>query len=92
MVSVLWSESALGDIDALDTLIRARILKKVTWLEKHFDDVVPEPLHRELKGQYKLRVGDYRIIYSSRTTRSLLKQSDTGATYTNDGSVRMWQK
>lgn len=66
MASVKWSDSALGNLEKLDPIIRGRVLMKVSWLEENFADIIPEPLHRELKGLYKLRVGDYRAVYSVR--------------------------
>ena len=64
MASAKWSTDALQDLEKIDQIIVRRIIEKVMWLESHFTDVVPEQLHRELKGLYKLRVGDYRAIYS----------------------------
>ena len=64
MASVRWSSGALANLETLDPLIRERVLSKVSWLEDNFADIVPDPLHRELKGLYKLRVGDYRAVYS----------------------------
>ncbi len=66
MVSVRWSDSALQGLDELDSPIRERILTKVSWLQENIGNIVLEPLHRELRGQYKLRVGDYRAVYSVR--------------------------
>ncbi len=66
MASVKWSTHALENLDELDPLIRERVLSKVSWLEENFADIVPEPLHRELKGLYKIRIGDYRTVYSVR--------------------------
>ena len=66
MASVKWSDSALGDLDRLDPIVRERVLLKVSWLEDNFVDTVPEPLHLELKGLYKIRIGDYRAVYSVR--------------------------
>lgn len=66
MVSVKWSSEAIQQLDDLDSLIRERVLLKVRWLESNFADVTLEPLRRDLKGLYKLRVGDYRIVYSAR--------------------------
>ena len=54
----------MANLETLDPLIRERVLSKVSWLEDNFADIVPDPLHRELKGLYKLRVGDYRAVYS----------------------------
>lgn len=66
MASVNWSREALENLGTLDALIRERILKKVSWLQENFPLVVPEPLHKDLKGLYKLRVGDYRVVYAVR--------------------------
>ncbi len=66
MASVEWGGDALENLEALDLLVRERVLRKVTWFEANFDTIVPEPLHRELVGLYKLRIGDYRIVYSVR--------------------------
>lgn len=64
MASVRWSTNALKSLDALDPLVRGRVLSKVTWLGENFDSIALEKLHGELKTVYKLRVGDYRAIYS----------------------------
>ena len=64
MVSVKWSDDALKDLEKIDQIIVTRILEKVLWLEENFTRLVPEKLHRDLRGLYKLRVGDYRITYS----------------------------
>jgi mRNA interferase RelE/StbE len=61
---VEWTEDALKDLDKIDRQIAKRIVKKVTWLSRHFEDVVPEKLSGDLSGMYKLRVGDWRAIYS----------------------------
>ena len=34
------------------------------WLAENFEAIEPEPLKGPLKGLYKLRVGDWRVIYS----------------------------
>lgn len=64
MVSVKWSDSVLQDLEGLDKIISKRIVEKVGWLEQNFIDITPERLHRDLRDLYKLRVGDYRAIYS----------------------------
>jgi mRNA interferase RelE/StbE len=33
-------------------------------LAEHFNIVLPEPLAGQWQGMYKLRVGDYRVIYN----------------------------
>ncbi|OGG73206.1 hypothetical protein A3A38_02320 [Candidatus Kaiserbacteria bacterium RIFCSPLOWO2_01_FULL_53_17] len=64
MVSVRWSTDALKDIEKIDTVIAERIVERTQWLEKHFTQIVPKQLRRDLRGFFKLRVGDYRVIYS----------------------------
>ena len=41
-----------------------RILNKINWLANNFDSLSREALTGEFKGLFKLRVGDYRVIYS----------------------------
>ncbi|MDO8561931.1 MAG: type II toxin-antitoxin system RelE/ParE family toxin [bacterium] len=65
MASVKWSADALQDLEKIDQIIARRIIEKIGWLEENFSDIVPEPLHRELKGLYKLRIGDFRAVYST---------------------------
>ncbi len=64
MVSVKLSDSALHDFERIDPTITKRIIAKLMWLEANFTNVTLEPLHYNLKGLYKMRVGDYRIEYS----------------------------
>lgn len=64
MVSVRWSHSALETLEQFDPTVRERILGKVSWLRDNFGETAPRRLKRDLKGFYKLRIGDYRIVYS----------------------------
>lgn len=64
MVSVRWSNDALKDLERVDTVIAERIVEKTQWLEKNFTHIVPKQLRRDLKGFFKLRVADYRVIYT----------------------------
>lgn len=64
MASVKLSSHALKDLKEIDQVIGKRIIEKLMWLEQNFESLIPERLHRELKDLYKLRIGDYRAIYS----------------------------
>ena len=66
MASVKWSKSGLDDLETLDPAVRDRVLSKVSWLQENTSRIAPKKLHRELEGLYRLRVGDYRIVYSVR--------------------------
>jgi mRNA interferase RelE/StbE len=43
--------------------VRERIVKKINWLAENFEQINPQPLAADLSGFFKLRVGDYRVIY-----------------------------
>jgi mRNA interferase RelE/StbE len=51
-------------LEALTSTIQEHILRKIRWLAENFDNLSPEGLSANLTGLFKLRVGDYRIIYS----------------------------
>jgi len=63
LLKVEWTEKAVADLGGLDRLIARRIVKKVTWFAKNFDSITPEPLSGGLKDMFKLRVGDWRVVY-----------------------------
>ena len=63
-MKVEWTKGAVGDLEKLDHQVVRRVLRKVSWLSEHFERVVPEPLSGEFKGTYKLRVGEWRVIYT----------------------------
>ena len=55
--------AAARDLQKLDANIGRRILARLRWLAQNFDDIRPEALSGELAGLFKLRVGDYRVVY-----------------------------
>jgi mRNA interferase RelE/StbE len=40
-----------------------RIVKKIEWLSRHFENITHIPLKGIFEGIYKLRVGAWRILY-----------------------------
>ncbi|KKU81025.1 MAG: hypothetical protein UY07_C0027G0006 [Parcubacteria group bacterium GW2011_GWA1_47_8] len=60
---IVLTKDAEKNLLELDRKIYVRVRRKLEWLESNFDQVVPLPLEREWRGFFKLRVGDYRIIY-----------------------------
>jgi mRNA interferase RelE/StbE len=64
MYEVEFTLEAEDDLSRLSKAIAQRILKKIRWLAENFEMVTPEPLSGEFKGLYKLRVGDYRVLYT----------------------------
>ncbi len=64
MYEVEFTPEAEDDLSRLSKSIAQRILNKIRWLAENFEMVTPEPLTGEFKGLYKLRVGDYRVLYT----------------------------
>ncbi len=63
MVFVRLTDSARRDLNGLDTEVARRIIDKLSWLETHFQHIIPEKLHHNLREYRKLRVGAWRAIY-----------------------------
>ena len=53
--------------------IAQRILNKINWLSENFDYITPQPLTADFKKMYKLRAGDWRIIYTVDLKEHLIK-------------------
>lgn len=60
---VQYTTQALEDLERLAADIRKRIVSKINWLGDNFEQIQPIPLSANWAGFYKLRVGDYRVIY-----------------------------
>jgi len=61
--SVSFEPESIDDLDEISQVVRGRILKKIQWLSGNFEKISPLPLTGQWSGFYKLRVGDYRVIY-----------------------------
>ena len=64
MVRVEWTEGAIKDVEKLDKPVARRILRKIDWFSRNFERLALEPLSGEFKGTFKLRVGEWRVIYT----------------------------
>ena len=64
MTKIEWTERSIEDLEKLDTLVVRRILRKVTWFANNFERVTLEPLAGDLKDTFKLRVGDWRVVFT----------------------------
>lgn len=63
MYSVQILKAAARDLERLDTAVARRIVRRLQWLVENLHVIRPEPLAGNLAGLYKLREGNYRIIY-----------------------------
>jgi len=65
-------DAAEDDLTRLDLAVAQRIISRIQWLAEHFDEIKPELLTGTLTGFFKLRAGDYRIIYKVRKDENLI--------------------
>lgn len=56
-------DAATDELAGLDKPIRQRIVERIRWLAINLDRIKPESLQANLIGLFKLRAGNYRIIY-----------------------------
>jgi mRNA interferase RelE/StbE len=63
MYQIRILDAATRDLAKLDAAIARRIVNRVRWLAENMDEIKPEALSGTLAGFYKLRAGDYRVVY-----------------------------
>lgn len=76
MPKIEWTKEALDDLQTIDRPIVKRILNKISYLSQHFSSIVPEPLSHDLAGTFKLRIGDWRVIYTIETDAIVIQAID----------------
>ena len=69
---VNFTYEAEKDLERLDGIIRRRILDKLIWFRDNFDTITPLPLGGKWRGFFKLRAGDWRIIYEVEVKKFLV--------------------
>jgi len=62
--SVEFTDQAADDLAEITKTIAQRILDKIHWLSANCGSLTPAALAGDLAGIYKLRVGDYRVLYT----------------------------
>jgi mRNA interferase RelE/StbE len=60
---VYFSQEAEASLSRLDKKIAQRILDRIKWLSLHIENINHKALTGNLRGIFKLRVGDYRVLY-----------------------------
>lgn len=72
MPPVVFISQAEESLAKLDKQTAQRILKKIRWLAENLETLTPEPLTGQFQGVYKLRVGDYRVLYTLEDDQNLI--------------------
>jgi mRNA interferase RelE/StbE len=69
---VYFSAEAEASLGRLDKMNAQRILDRIKWLSQHIEDINHTALTGNLRGAFKLRVGDYRVIYELKHKTAIL--------------------
>ena len=64
MYQVSFTPKGLEQMGQLNKPVAQQVLKKLRWMAENFDQSTHIPLTGNLKGVFKLRVGDYRALYT----------------------------
>jgi mRNA interferase RelE/StbE len=64
MYRVSFTPKALEQMGVLNKSVAQQVLKKLRWMAENFAQATHLPLTGNLKGIFKLRVGDYRALYT----------------------------
>ena len=62
--TILFHPEVAGDMAALPALMKERVKKAIAKRLMTEPALYGKPLRATLKGYWKLRVGDYRVVYS----------------------------
>lgn len=61
---VLFTKEACKDIEKVDMTVKKQLYKKLSYFKELSDiKVVAKKLHNSSIGEYRLRVGNFRIIF-----------------------------
>ena len=63
MYKLDFTDEGRSALASLDKIVAQRILVKLKWFLQNIEAVNFKPLKGNLSGLYKLKVGDWRIIY-----------------------------
>lgn len=58
-----FSHKGRSSLLSLDKKVGQKVLDKLKWLTQNINDITLLPLKGKLSGLYKLRVGEWRIVY-----------------------------
>jgi mRNA interferase RelE/StbE len=67
-----FSQEAEASLVHLDKPVAQRILDRTKWLSQHNEDINHKALAGNLRGIFKLRVGDYRVLYEIKHNAAII--------------------
>lgn len=69
---------AIEDLSKIDKAIAQRVTDKLTWLSDNIEIIPLLPLAGSFSGFYKLKVGDWRVIYEVNHNEKLITVHKVG--------------
>jgi len=76
--SLELKQKAIDQLTKINPSIQQRIIKKLQWFEENFEKTIPLPLTGNLSGFYKIRRGDYRVIYTFEISNKIITIHEIG--------------
>ncbi|MCR4322526.1 MAG: type II toxin-antitoxin system RelE/ParE family toxin [Candidatus Azambacteria bacterium] len=61
--ALVFQKDAEKDLVRVGKTVRVRVIERLEWLVENFDSVNHLPLIERYAGFFKLRIGDWRVIY-----------------------------
>ena len=61
------------DFEDIDATVQIQIARRLLWLETNFESVKPRALKANWSGYFKIRVGQWRIMYTFRDADQLIR-------------------
>ncbi|MDO8521023.1 MAG: type II toxin-antitoxin system RelE/ParE family toxin [bacterium] len=59
------------ELAVLDRAVYLRVVEKLEWLGRNFSSISPLLLRYDRAGEFKLRVGDHRVLYRVKNKHTL---------------------
>jgi len=78
MYELIFSEEGRTSLASLDKKISQRVLNKLKWLVQNIEAITPLALEGNFSGLFKLRVGDWRVIYAVNHNDSIITVHKVG--------------
>ena len=74
---VIFKDSAIRDLDHLDQPVIKRLLIKIEWSANQENPLAfATKLTHPIIGQYRFRIGDYRVIFDHKQTTLIILRID----------------
>jgi len=68
-----FTAEAMKDLDSLDKKVLSKIIKKVRWFAGQDSPLAfAKRLQYEAIGQYRFRIGDYRVIFDCKDKKIVI--------------------